>query len=269
MENVGLNGNSNVEQMLYNAILMTEMAMDIKENCNTADKHLSNLRNGILHAYKSLNSILRENENLLSLAHNVALSVAFLNEQCEYSKKHNNIKYETDKLLRILEKELANTEETGTTDLNSNEEHLKHISEKLKRLESRQRFRYLNASIRCSKGSDIDEKYPEKWLKSSFLDLDSAVKLPSVPECTSVDNGRVKKSSSVASFKKYRRIKLLLQRAESNSDEENDESGSEGQNSSHITLSDYEEKESDERNSSSTKTNTTLDDIEEEEENEI
>lgn len=240
MENLGLNKNYHVntnqsEQMLYNATIMTEMAMDIKEKCHSANKHLSDLRNSTVRAYKSLNSILRENESFLALAHKLALSVAYLNEHCEYSKKYNNIKYETDKLLTILEKELADIEDP--VDLNSNNDCFKNISEKLKHMEDRQRSSDLNSSssARSSK-SDIDEKYPEKWLKNSFLDLNNAVNLPPVPEYMPMNNLTAKTPSKLYSLKKYRRIKLLLKRVESNSDEENDESGSEGQNLSNITL---------------------------------
>lgn len=91
-------------------------------------------------------------------------------------------------------------------------------------LETRQQSdNNINSSASSSKNIKVDknEKYPENLSRDSFIDFNTVVNLPPVPEdiFTSFSN-RPMRSSSLSSLKSMRKIKMYLQKAESSDDDD-------------------------------------------------
>ncbi|XP_018330928.1 uncharacterized protein LOC108740908 [Agrilus planipennis] len=227
---------SSAEHMLHSAIIMAEMGMDLKEKSANGEKYVSYLRNLALRAGKTIKCLQGSGKSFLLLAQKLILStlatldtVAFSDPVC------STIKLEYEKLLSVVEKELADLEDIEATDTtipsNFKSQSITKLSEKIKYLETKQKLADNTLLPPCGSArsvkSDIDEKYPENLSRESLIDLNNVVNLPPVPEdiFTSFSNKPVR-TSSLSSLKSMRKVKLFLQRASSGSDDE-DESCSE------------------------------------------
>lgn len=221
------------EHMLQNAIAMTEMGMDLKERCACGGKYVCYLRSLAIRASKTINSLQATGKSFLLLAQKLGTNVMSNIDSTPVADQFcYNIKLEFEKLLGIIEKELAEYE-----DMEANvgsPSNLNNISEKIKYLEAKQKlsdshFLQHSGSVKSVK-SDVDEKYPENWSRDSLIDLNSVVNLPPVPEdiFTSFSSSKPTRTSSLSSLKSIRKVKLYLQRAagsnHANSEEEDESS---------------------------------------------
>lgn len=219
-----------IENILQNAILMTEMGMDIKERCIAGEKYVCYLRSLSIKAGKNINALHTIGKSYLNLAQKLIINMIskfddiVVNDQNCY-----NLKIEYDKLLSIIEKELIDIDDLDNNVHNTFTNNASNITERIKYLEVKQKLMdntYLprSGSVKSVK-SDVDEKYPENWSKDSLIDLDNIVNLPPVPEdiFTTFTN-KPSRTSSLSSLKGIRKVKLFLQRAANNSDDEDESS---------------------------------------------
>ncbi|XP_017781435.1 PREDICTED: uncharacterized protein LOC108566189, partial [Nicrophorus vespilloides] len=102
----------------------------------------------------------------------------------------------------------------------------KNLSDRIGCLEAKQKLSEAapcvqsSVSVRSVK-SDVDEKYPENWSRDSLIDLNTVVNLPPVPEdIFTCFSNKPTRTSSLSSLKGMRKVKLFLQRAANNSDDE-------------------------------------------------
>ncbi|XP_065171254.1 uncharacterized protein [Atheta coriaria] len=214
-----------MEQMLRNAITMTEMGMDMKERLVQGDKYICYLRTVTLRATKNLHSLQHTCNQFLTMAHRLVTNGITVLEHSANSEYNTiNTKLEYEKLLQIIEKELCETDEQ---DSDSETTFATNTHEKIKYLEARQKIAenapslHHSCSVKSVK-SDVDEKYPENWSRDSLIDLNNVVNLPPVPEdiFTCFNSKQPTRTSSLSSLKGMRKVKLFLQRAASNSDDE-------------------------------------------------
>lgn len=218
------------EHVLQNAISITEMGMDMKERCAAGEKYVCYLRSLSIKAGRTINSLHSIGKSFLILAQKLTLSTMTTIENMPVADPLcYNMKIEYEKLLTIIEKELADIDELDAIHNNHGTNNLLNISEKIKYLEAKQKlsdntFLQHCGSVKSVK-SDVDEKYPENWSKDSLIDLDNVVNLPPVPEdiFTTFAN-KPSRTSSLSSLKGIRKVKLFLQRAANNSDEDEESS---------------------------------------------
>lgn len=216
------------EHMLQSAISITEMGMDMKERCDAGEKYVCYLRSLAIRAGKTINSLHSIGKSFLILAQKLATSVmAAIDSMPVADQLCYSMKIEYEKLLMVIEKELADIEDVEPS--NNNASNLSNISEKIKYLEAKQKlsdntFLQHSGSVKSVK-SDVDEKYPENWSRDSLIDLNNVVNLPPVPEdiFTSFAS-KPTRTSSLSSLKSIRKVKLFLQRAASNSDDDDESS---------------------------------------------
>ncbi|XP_022912677.1 uncharacterized protein [Onthophagus taurus] len=219
-----LNFRTQTEYLLQNAILMTEMGMNIKDKCASSERYVSYLRNLTAKAAKNVSTLQSTSKNFLLLAQKLVCTVIALIDNVPLSVNDQscyNIKIEFEKLLGVIEKELVDIEvEAIETTPNIN-----NLIEKIKYLEAKQKMSDNNclqrtASVKSVK-SDVDEKYPENLSRESLIDLNTVVNLPPVPEdiFTTCSN-KPTRTSSLSSLKSMRKVKLFLQRAANHSDDE-------------------------------------------------
>lgn len=226
------------ESILQNAILMTEVGMDIKERCIAGEKYVCYLRSLSIKAGKNINALHSIGKSFLTLAQKLIIpmiskieNVTIHDPSCCY-----HLKIEYDKLLAVIEKELNDIDDLDNNH-NILSNNVSNITERIKYLEAKQKlmdntFLPRSGSVKSVK-SDVDEKYPENWSKDSLIDLDNIVNLPSVPEdiFTTFTN-KPSRTSSLSSLKGIRKVKLFLQRAANNSDDEDESSENDDHESS-------------------------------------
>lgn len=220
-----LNFRVHTEHLLQNAILMTEMAMGIKERCQSAEKYVSYLKNLTLRAGKNVNALEASGKSILNLAQKLVTSVMALIDGAPLTTSDQSClghKLEFEKLLLIIEKELTDIEDV---EFPENVPNLTNLAEKIKYLEAKQRMSDTSSLQRSgsvkSVKSDIDEKYPENLSRDSLIDLNNVVNLPPVPEdIFTTFSSKPTRTSSLSSLKSMRKVKLFLQRAANHSDDE-------------------------------------------------
>lgn len=221
-----------IENMLQNAIIMTEMGMDMKERCSAGEKYVCYLRSLSIKAGKTINSLQSVGKSFLSLAQKLITSMmATIDSISLIDPSCYNMKIEYEKLLSIIEKELVDMEDLDNTHNNLMiPNNLINVSERIKYLETKQKLSTDSSNLQQSGSvksvkSDIDEKYPENWSRDSLIDLDNVVNLPPVPEdiFTTFAN-KPSRTSSLSSLKGIRKVKLFLQRAANNTSDEEDDS---------------------------------------------
>ncbi|KAB0794694.1 hypothetical protein PPYR_11533 [Photinus pyralis] len=234
------------EQILQNALLLTEMGMDLKEQTMSGQKYVSCLRSMTLRAAKIMSVLQSSSKTFLSLAQKV-LQSGLESTPC-HDQTYLTVKSDYEKLLNIIEKELGEIDEidnvnsptspcgTGST-----------VAERLKCLEEKQKSSSDNCLLPLSNSarsvkSDVDEKYPENLSRESLIDLNNVVNLPTVPEdmFTGFTN-KPTRTSSLSSLKSMRKVKLFLQRASSASDEDDESSEADEHDYNKPTAGDYEE----------------------------
>lgn len=211
-----------------NTVLMTEIAMDLKDRCVAGEKYVTYLRSVTVKATKNLSNLQSLTKSFLLVAQRLINGVLAAIENIPINDQaFAAMKNEYEKLLIVLEKELADSEDVESSDqLCGN---LNIISEKIKVLESRQKIAdntpYLPPTNSAkSFKSDVDEKYPDNLGRDSLIDLNSVVNLPSVPEDIFGYTSKPTRTSSLSSLKSLRKVKLYLQRAGSTSDDDEDNS---------------------------------------------
>ncbi|KAF5269702.1 hypothetical protein FQA39_LY08625 [Lamprigera yunnana] len=207
------------EYLLQNAVLMTEMVIDLKEKCLAGQKHISYLR--------SIIGFLILAQELVQTITNGIDALVLTEPAC------SSLKSEFEKLLSIIDKELVNVEGGETTNAPTSSccspVNMAMITDKIKQLEIKQKLSdnlLLPSSSTKSVKSDIDEKYPENLSRESLIDLNTVINLPTVPEdiFTCFTNNKPKRTSSLSSLKSMRKVKFFLQRASNASDEEDENS---------------------------------------------
>lgn len=230
-----INLRSQAEHMLQNAVLMTEMGMDLKERSMTGEKYVCYLRSLAVRAGKTISALQASGRTFLLLAQKLAISVmAAIDNMPVADQACYNIKLEYERLLAIIEKELADVEDNESLDA-SVVGHFAHVNianmaEKIKYLEAKQKMSDNSllppSNSTKSVKSDVDEKYPENLSRESLIDLNNIVNLPTVPEdiFTTFSSNKPTRTSSLSSLKSMRKVKLFLQRASSGSDDEDESS---------------------------------------------
>lgn len=235
-----MNLRSQAEYMLQNVIAMTEMGMDMKERCASGEKYVCYLRSLSIKAGKTISLLQNTGKSFLVLAQKIVTSVmASLDNMPAPDQSCIAIKLEYENLLKVIERELALYDDVEPATLPNN---IANMSEKIKYLETKQKLsdNHLlqhSGSVKSVK-SDIDEKYPENWSRDSLIDLNNVVNLPPVPEdiFTSFP-AKPTRTSSLSSLKSMRKVKLFLQRAANNSDDEDESSDLEEHDFSKIVFS--------------------------------
>lgn len=222
-----INERNQFEQMLHNTVLMTEMAMDLKERCGVGEKYICYLRSLAIRGSKTISALQSLTKSFLLLAQKWGTNATTKIENMSVEDHVcSAMKLEYEKLLSVIEKELSDIENAETIDTAYG--NLNIISEKIKFLETRQKTSdgvHLPASSSAkSFKSDVDEKYPENLSRESLIDLNSVVNLPSVPEDIFGYATKPTRTSSLSSLKSMRKVKLYLQRASNASDDEDDNS---------------------------------------------
>lgn len=223
-----INLRSQFEHTLLNTVLMTEIAMDLKDRCVAGEKYVTYLRSVTVKATKNLSNLQSLTKSFLLVAQRMTNGVLGTIENLPIADPgFSAMKNEYEKLLTILEKELADSEDIESSDQICG--NLNNISEKIKLLETRQKISdntpYLPPTNSAkSFKSDIDEKYPDNLGRDSLIDLNNVVNLPSVPEDIFGYTSKPTRTSSLSSLKSLRKVKLYLQRAGSTSDDDEDNS---------------------------------------------
>lgn len=223
-----INERSQFEHMLLNTVLITEMAMDLKERCGVGEKYICYLRSLAIRGSKTISTLQCLTKSFLLLAQKwITTATSRIENMAVEDQICIAMKLEYEKLLSVIEKELSEIDDTESV------EHpygsLNNIAEKIKLLEMRQKpspeGNHLPPSSSAkSFKSDIDEKYPENLSRESLIDLNNVMNLPSVPEDIFGYATKPTRTSSLSSLKSMRKVKLYLQRASSASDEEDENS---------------------------------------------
>ncbi|KAF5304166.1 hypothetical protein FQR65_LT08060 [Abscondita terminalis] len=225
---------SQAEHMLQNAVLMTEMGMDLKEKSLTGQKYITYLRSLAVRAGKTMNTLQSSSKAFLILAQRLVQSVIVNIESIPVPDQAcSNIKLDFERLLSIVEKELNDIEDIESVDVStsttSGTVNMSVLTDKIKYLEAKQKLSdnilLPPSSSTKSVKSDKDEKYPENLSKESLIDLNNVVNLPTVPEdIFTCFCSKPTRTSSLSSLKSMRKVKLFLQRASSVSDDEDESS---------------------------------------------
>lgn len=210
------NISSSLHNILYNAAVMTEVGMDLKERFISGERYISYLKTVISGADKAISALHSISKSSLEQAQQLLNSVGEVDSS-------ENFRHERERLLAVIENQIRELELHLDTDF-ENIDTLR-ISDKIRYLETRQKIveNNLNASTSSSKNlkMDINEKYPENLSRESLIDFNAVVNLPTVPEdiFTSFSN-KPTRSSSLSSLKSMRKIKMYLQKAESSDDDD-------------------------------------------------
>ncbi|KAL0272446.1 UNVERIFIED_CONTAM: hypothetical protein PYX00_005409 [Menopon gallinae] len=232
-----INLKTQTEQMLQNAVLITEMAMDLKERSLAGEKYVCYLRSLAVRAARAINAMKNSGKSFIVLAQKMANSAIKTMEMVPSGEaSFQNLRIEYEKLLAILERELLDVDEHDASESISQEFgqfNLTALADKLRYLETKQKqsdpsFTPQPSNSRTFKPGE-DEKYPENWSRESLIDLNNIVNLPPVPEniFIGLSPSRPVRSSSLSSLKSLRKVKLSLQRVAKDSSEDEEESGSE------------------------------------------
>ncbi|CAH0394148.1 unnamed protein product [Bemisia tabaci] len=203
-----------LEQLLYNATLLTEAALELREKSISSDKYSSYLRSLAWRATRASSIIQQTSRNCLNLAQRIATSCSKTLEILPEPA----LRQQTERLLFILEKELIDVIDFDLaenpfafTPNNPN-----NLSEKLRNLESRVKLDsgYLSqCSSAKSFKQDVDEKYPENCSRESLFDF-NVMNLPPVPEDISMNFNKIGiPSHSQSSLRSLRKVKHYTQKA--------------------------------------------------------
>lgn len=218
------------ENVLQQAIYITQAAMELQERYNSGEKYINYLKTITVGAEKAVMGLKLISRASLIHAENL------IRTQLNLLETTDPIRNDFSKLLNIIEKQTTESDE-GNADLIGNRD-LNNLSEKIKFLEMRQQMKQKesisfgqSSSSRSVNKMDIDEKYPENLSRESLIDLNNVANLPPVPEdiFTSFSIAKPTRSSSLSSLKSMRKVKLFLQKAENSDEDEscsdNDEYG--------------------------------------------
>ncbi|XP_015603176.1 uncharacterized protein LOC107271547 isoform X2 [Cephus cinctus] len=221
---------SHHEQILYNAIIVTEMGMDLRDRAQAGEKYVCYLRSLAVRASRAISSMHNSAKTFIMLSQRfVKNAIRHLNSVQPNDQSIQSLRQEYERLLVVLEKELLDIDDLENVDVSLNNDlntvNLTAINERLRNLETRQKFTEQNFSLPHSSSarsfkSEVDEKYPENWSRDSLIDLSSVVNLPPVPEDIFTSFSKPVRSSSLSSLKSIRKVKLYLQRAANSEDEE-------------------------------------------------
>ncbi|KAK4875254.1 hypothetical protein RN001_011676 [Aquatica leii] len=231
-----INIRAQAEHILQNAVLMTEMGIDLKEKSLAGQKYISCLRSLAIRASKTMNTLHSSSIAFLILAQKLVQSVmTSIDAIPTPDQSCTNIKVDFEKLLVIIEKEISDVEENEGVDAATSTTttcglvNMSLVTDKIKSLEAKRKlsdnFLLPPSSSTKSVKSDIDEKYPENLSRESLIDLNNVVNLPTVPEdIFTCFSSKPTRTSSLSSLKSIRKVKLFLQRASTASDDEDESS---------------------------------------------
>lgn len=212
----------NLEKVLHQALMMTEVGMDLKERYISGEKYVCYLKNIITGADKAISALHYISKSSLEEAKQLIKSLGG-------PEVPVNIRNEYEKLLAIIDRQL-NDLEMKNIEQNIENLDLTQISDKIKYLESKQKnlentlFPPPSSASNKSVKADIDEKYPENLSRESLIDLNTVINLPPVPEDIFTSfSSKPTRTSSLSSLKSMRKIKLYLQKAESSDDDDSSE----------------------------------------------
>ncbi|KAG5872701.1 hypothetical protein JTB14_008795 [Gonioctena quinquepunctata] len=204
------------EKVLQNALLMTEVGMDLKDRYISGERYICQLKTIISGADKAILALHSVAKSSLDHAHKMVFSIS--------ESESPLLKEECDRILLIIEKQLGELE-LRVSDTNCESLDLPQLSEKIRFLETRQRVseNCLTPNTPSSKNvkADVNERYPENLSRESLIDLNAVVNLPPVPEDIFTSfSSKPTRSSSLSSLKSMRKIRMFLQRAESSDDDD-------------------------------------------------
>lgn len=214
------------EQMLHNALLVTEMATELKGRAQAGEKYVRNLRNLAVKAAKINSTMHSSGKSFIVMGQRLALSALKNLEASQVPPDANTqrLKQEYERLLVILDKELLDMDDI---EIDINSVTPAGISERLRHLEAKQKYSDMNflppTSSARSFRPEVDDKYPGNWSKESLIDFNNVVNLPPVPEDIFFTSfSKPTRTSSLSSLKSIRKVKLYLQRAVNSEDEESE-----------------------------------------------
>lgn len=220
------------EQILHNALLVTEMATELKERAQAGEKYICQLRSLAVKAARVISAMHSSGKTFIILGHRLASSALKNLEAVPVTQDGNSqlLKQEYERLLAILEKELLDMEDVESVDMGFATDMSSvtpaGIAERLKHLESKQRYSELsNLPATYSARNfrpEVDDKYPGNWSRESLIDLNNVINLPSVPEDIFTSFSKPTRTSSLSSLRSIRKVKLYLQRAANSEDEESE-----------------------------------------------
>lgn len=139
-----INLRAQTEQMLQNAVLITEMAMDLKEKSLAGEKYVCYLRSLAVRAARAIIAMKNSGKSFLVLSQRMANNAIKTMDMAPSGEaSFHNLKIEYEKLLGILERELSDMDDHETSDTFLNHElgqtNLSNLSEKIRQLEMRQK----------------------------------------------------------------------------------------------------------------------------------
>lgn len=210
------NSSSSLHNILYNAAVMTEVGMDLKERFVAGEKYICYLKTVISGADKAITALHSISKSSLEQAQQMLNSVTDGDATPTFS-------HERERLLAVIEKQIRDLDMHLDGTFESIDD--SRLSEKIRYLETRQKHsdNNLNTSTSSTKNVrvDVNEKYPENLSRDSLIDFNSVVNLPPVPEDIFTSfSSKPTRSSSLSSLKSMRKIKMYLQKAESSDDED-------------------------------------------------
>lgn len=201
------------ESMLSNAILMTEMALEIKERAQMGEKYICHLRSLAVQGSRAISAMNNSAKQFVLLSQKLAsctlrhLAVAEMNEP-----EMHCLRLEYERLVGILDREVMDYEDLENLETNNETHNHFTNSERLRNLETKQRFCEQTINLPQSMSSrslrsEFDEKYPENWSKESLIDLGNIVNLPPVPEDVFTSFAKPVRTSSLSSLKSIRKVR--------------------------------------------------------------
>ncbi|KAK6625438.1 hypothetical protein RUM43_005736 [Polyplax serrata] len=139
-----VNLRTQTEQMLHNAVLITEMAMDLKDRSLAGEKYVCYLRSLAVRAARAIVAMKNSGKSFLVLAQRMANSAIKTMEMVPSGEaSFQNLKIEYEKLLLILERELSDIDDHESTESFPAQElgqiNLSALSEKIRFLETKQK----------------------------------------------------------------------------------------------------------------------------------
>ncbi|KAH1017531.1 uncharacterized protein LOC109535149 [Dendroctonus ponderosae] len=206
--------------LLRQALVVTEVAFDLKERYTTGEKYINYLKVLINGAEKGVDALAVTARS----SFNVALKL--LQSNICKEKISDQMKHEYNNLQAIIIREL-NAFDLRVEEMEADFDllNLDQLAEKIRSMDTKtpisENVLQPNPSSNRSSKMDINEKYPENISRESLIDLNNVINLPPVPEdiFTSFSNKPVR-TSSLSSLKSMRKVKLSLQKAENSDDED-------------------------------------------------
>lgn len=207
---------SHLEQMIQNAVLVTELSMELKKRNEVGEKYCSYIRSIAWRAGLAVNAMQKCTVSYFFYAHKLALTAKSILQDVPDSEPEKHIlKGEIENLLNILETELQDTSNSAMKLVNEDlDPCLKvNIAERIKIIEEKQKLNH--TLVRTSSNTqpfkhDIDEHYPRFPSRENIINLDKVMSLPTVPE-DSFTSCIKRTSSSSSVSKSLRKLKYHLQ----------------------------------------------------------